>query len=80
LHVAYNPDKKEIYELLTIMRNSDAILHLHNHLKFIGESDSATSASTADYEFANYWKSVRPELSKKMSFYVIQNNKVHKYC
>lgn len=80
LHVAYHPDKKEIYELLTIMRRSDAILHVHNHPKFIGESDSAASASTADFEFAKYWKSVRPELSSKMSFYVVQNNRVHRYC
>lgn len=78
--VQYDPDKKELYELLNAMRESSWVLHIHNHPQIPDITKTLYyGASLEDSSHASYWKHLRPELTTKMKFFVIQQNTAFEY-
>lgn len=61
----YEPDEDETASLFEQMRGSSFTLHLHNH------PEGVLQPSAADFAFASYWKSRRPELATRMRFYIV---------
>lgn len=76
--VMYDPEKEEKYDLLTTMRNAMWVLHVHNHPKLPGHN-SLCEPSDEDLGFALEWNSVRPELAKRLKFFVIKENMAVEY-
>ena len=75
-HVCYDPEKEEQYELLSKMRESSFVLHIHNHPS---TPNIVYGASPSDHSFAQHWKSLRKELTAKMKFFIIQQNTAFEY-
>lgn len=76
--VIYDPEKEERYELITSMRKACWILHLHNHPAFPGYL-KPYEPSSDDKGFAAQWQMYRPELAKKMMFFVISGDRITLY-
>jgi hypothetical protein len=74
--VYYEPEKREQYKLLSMMRESLLILHIHNHPT---TPDTIYGASTNDRNFAKHWKYLRKELITKMYFFIIQQKTAFEY-
>jgi len=75
-HVCYDPEKEEQYKLLSKMRESSFVLHIHNHPT---TSNTVYGASPSDHSFAKHWKYLRKELTAKMKFFIIQQNTALEY-
>jgi len=74
--VQYDPEKEEQYKLLSQMRESSFVLHIHNHPS---TPNTVYGASSSDYSFAKHWNSLRKELTGKMKFFIIQQNTAFEY-
>ncbi len=74
--VYYEPEKEEQYKLLSMMRESSLVLHIHNHPT---TQDTIYGSSANDHHFAKHWKYLRKELSSKMHFFIIQQKTAFEY-
>ena len=81
--VTYTPEKEDKYALIVEMRKARWVLHIHNHPKvdFIGgiASGDPSGPSREDLGFAEHWRTLRPELHKKMLFFIIEGNHAVEY-
>lgn len=75
-HVCYDPEKEEQYKLLSKMRESSFVLHIHNHPS---TPNTVYGASPSDHSFAKHWKYLCKELTAKMKFFIIQQNTAFEY-
>ncbi len=74
--VCYDPEKKEQYKLLSMMREASLVLHIHNHPT---TPNTVYGASPSDRSFAKHWKYLRKELTSKMHFFIIQRRTAFEY-
>jgi hypothetical protein len=76
--VEYAPDSDEVHRLLSLMRSSAWVLHIHNHPQSPEETE-CYGASAGDAGFLKHWKHLRPELTAKMKFFVVSQNTAFEY-
>ena len=74
--VPHFPSVEEIYALRFQFRQSQWILHIHNHPSLAGYNGRPTGA---DKQFAACWSSIPPELSARMKFFVVRRGRVVEY-
>jgi hypothetical protein len=77
--VGYSLGQEQKYELVTDMRESSWILHIHNH-PVLPWLRGICLPSEKDRNAAMYWKSLWPDVAQKMMFFVIQANMAIEYA
>ncbi|MHA1676974.1 MAG: hypothetical protein ACTSU6_07335 [Candidatus Njordarchaeales archaeon] len=74
LAVVFNPPNEIKWALIFLMRQALRILHVHNH-----PEPGVCAPSSQDIWFKSFWKNIRPELSWKFNFYVVQKETTLSY-
>jgi hypothetical protein len=78
--VAYTPTPKEVARILETGRQSEWIVHVHNHpLEPFPGTVGSLSPSKNDLRFAGSWKVRLPAVADRMRFFIVQGDRHLEY-